>query len=81
MTNSLNRIFDDIAGIGISLECDDGFLIDMGLNWCHGRALDQMRADFPDVAAAFERMADDYGRPAMFTAFELRERELFGVNA
>ena len=53
----------------------------MGLNWCHGRALDQMRADFPDVAAAFEKMADDYGRPAMFTAFELRERELFGVNA
>ena len=81
MTSALNRILAEIENIGISLECDDGFLIDMGLNWCHGRALDQMRADFPDVAAAFEKMADDYGRPAMFTAFELRERELFGANA
>lgn len=79
MTNAISQVLEEITDIRVNLECDDGFFVDMGLNWCHGRELDRLRSDFPQLSDALERVGETYGRPAMFTAFGQLERELFGA--
>lgn len=81
MSTATEQLFNEISNISISLQCDGGFLVDMGLAWSAGHTQARMRAEYPEAAERFAALEVRYGREAMTVAFQQRERQLLGLTA